>query len=277
MFYLSRPIPILPGSEAFPDGPIESSWRSVIPFLHDAWISTKVLPAEEKTGFSCDDGAMGFQNKRHLPCDFLMRNRALPTTMLETARLWVNQSPACVAALRVLEYPGRLVGDRRIVELTLGSLYPDLLTLPTEEVLAGLSEKSSKPGGYRFWLDRRNDCERELYRRLMADRDATLPVLLKERTLEKEIMGEANLFEYLISDLRSIDESLFGDVFAEVFKHAKRDVKQNMLDHPGYYGKGFWETLTHSDDQEVREKAESVLNDIREEEEAMKKAEKKER
>jgi len=263
--WLERPFTSIP---ALPEG------RQVIhqpgklePGLRYMWRKCAELPAEEALSLDCPDGLDAFANERDLSYDFLFANRSLPTNMLETVRLWLKQAPHCVAALSERE-SGEVAP--RLVKLSLGSTCLGLSELPVEDVLKGLASDSPKPAGFASHYDRRYVCERELYRRMVSDRESTVAKCLKEGTIEKEILleGSCAFGTALVDDLMCLDQEVFSDLIVAVFKAAPKEAQHKMLEHGVLCGKlshcpktlwNFYEELSHSDDPALSKEGKELM------------------
>ncbi|MGD0089676.1 MAG: hypothetical protein ABSE73_07130 [Planctomycetota bacterium] len=266
-FFLRRPITALPH---FPDGPItiDNCFGNLhYTGLEEMWKSTAILPAEENRTFECPFESCGFGNHRDLTWDFLLRNRKLPTNMLETAKLWLAQAPACTVGLVLTED-----AETRHVGLALGSSDQKLPTTPIEGILAGLCRVGGK--GIRDAAGHRFVFERELYRRIMVDRKSAFEALRKSKTLETDIMGCKQEPSWAVEiecpwifEVMGVDPDTGGDVLLEVFQNAPADVKRKMIrsnifSFNARRFESFWQTLSHSDDKDLQETAKEMLKTL---------------
>lgn len=260
VFYLDRPIQSFDADRLSPE--YADGWQAALYHLQEPWRATRILPQEETTVFVCPGGNPRFHNLRSLRHGFLIRGRKEPTTMLDTARLWINQAPGCLAALDVHEDQQH---HERRVTLALASLHEPLTALPTADVVSGLSLDSLKPPGYGWPVGRRMDCAYELYRRLMADKEGTIQAILREGTVEREMASEDPLLLWV--DLVQVNEELFSYVYMEVFKHAKKQAQQKILEKDALPVRQadvkFWQELGRSDAPIFRKASADALEYIK--------------
>ncbi|MCY3018396.1 MAG: hypothetical protein NTW87_05110 [Planctomycetota bacterium] len=262
--YLQRPIREIPPAPGSPTYASSAGLHDAS--LEDMWKSSAEPGGESRTMFVCpyeDYEGLGFANSRNLSWDFLLRNRTLPTNMLETVRLWLAQSSPCIAALQVRDMPGVRIGPDRAVSLSLGSIDQRLSGLPPEDLLACLSLNATKRGDFRNPLARRRECLRELYRRMMVDRDLVFAAVRKAKNLDSDLL-ESRHAAWWAQDIMRGDPHVGGDFLLEVFSSVSREAQHKMVHLSCFYtyAKRFerlWEQLARSDDPELREAGETKL------------------